>query len=241
MNKTELVEIYNTLELAKNILKKKNVVVGEPIFNPKKLTIKAEYKAVNKLVSGYSLKIKKLMKELAEEHLTKIKKYKPKKKVGKLKKQDEPQLSSELTLFQIDSFLNDVDYSGAKKKLMEFSINYLEDAINKGMELGLVEGIGKLNPEQALRFIEKYSYDLITGIVDNVRDGIRETMYKGLSEGWNFDDFVLALQNDFTAETGFASTYRASMIAHTEIMRALNYGKIELWKSYNFEKKQWYK
>ncbi len=124
----------------------------------------------------------------------------------------------------------------------EGSIKYIEEAYKKGLDkansdLKKYGWTFDIPPDpHSIEFLEQYTFDLITGVGEDVRKEIRRVVRQGILDGKSMRKVAKELR-----DVGFTrKKWRLNTIARTEVMRASNYGRLEGYKkSVVVKYKQW--
>ena len=100
-------------------------------------------------------------------------------------------------------------------------------------QLGVSVGLGRVN-KQAQDWAEEHAAELIQGIDETTRDGVKRLVAKSLENGWSPQELSDALRDDY-----LFSDVRAEMIARTEVAKADVEGNISLYREAGVTGKSW--
>lgn len=201
------------------------VGVGEFVYR-KDLEFKAGYKELSKIQSNIE---RKSMEVIANWNKKIMRLYK---KIVKGKEK----------IDMID--VNMLDYHISKEIDGIELYNAIKDDLKKVIDFGIIdarEDIEKvtkfyLYPEEAIRWLEDRGTTMIKNVSDTQREQIKEILIKGIEEGFTIRDISIKIEEVLG---DIATKYKASRIAHTEVMTAFNQAKLETYKQYGRTKKKW--
>jgi HK97 family phage portal protein len=91
--------------------------------------------------------------------------------------------------------------------------------------------------QEAYDFARNYAYDLIGGLDNTTRDGIRDRVSQFVQDGWTRDQLRQSLSDWLTP--GETVSNRAKVIADTEAIRAYNEGAFNRWQSAGVKEATW--
>ena len=100
-------------------------------------------------------------------------------------------------------------------------------------QLGVSVALGTIN-KKATTWASQHAAELITGIDETTRDGIKKLVAKSMDEGWSPQQLSDSLRDDY-----LFSDVRAEMIARTETARADTQGNMELYREAGVVGKSW--
>jgi SPP1 gp7 family putative phage head morphogenesis protein len=115
----------------------------------------------------------------------------------------------------------------------------LQDHIQYGYTKG-VESVGKelgftfTIDQDELDFIQKYTFDLVKGLNDDMEGKLKQVLQRGVIDGKGMNQ----IQKDI-AEVMDLQMNRAETIARTEMQRAGNYGRLNAYQEAGVGKIQW--
>lgn len=162
-----------------------------------------------------------------------------------------------------DQFFKDFHESGLYNTLNETyenitpedSTKLIEEFYKIGSKLGYDDLNKTLNfspaDEKALSYIQQYNFGLIKNMDDEFMEGIRNTIFEGVSAGKGADEVkelikelpLQPLQIDYLDKDGniqhsrtLSTDTRAELIARTEHARAVNAGTLQAYANYGVEK-----
>lgn len=128
------------------------------------------------------------------------------------------------------------EVSSATKKV--YKDGYRNGRSNVGVEVADVDGAGGMlqhADDLAIEYANERGADLVTGISDTTRDGLRTLIENGAGEGLSADELADQIESSFVF-----SSARAEMIARTELADAHINGNMQGWRdSGQVEEKEW--
>jgi len=132
----------------------------------------------------------------------------------------------------VNKYLNYIDSAVLK----DFIFNMIERQYNKGIESGEVNFNMNFVPNYTtVSFIQKFAFDNMTKLTDDMKDNLRKEMSMGLMNREGVAQLKVRIM-----DTMDASIQRADMIARTESIRAFNMGHYQAAKDSGVEMmKQW--
>lgn len=113
-------------------------------------------------------------------------------------------------------------------------------------EAGLKEGYNDLGEKivwndataNALKITQVYGFGLITNLSNDLTEQIRHHIFRGIAEGQSIPEIAKAIKNSGLQPLNgstLTAYQRATMIARTEVSRAMNTGKLQSYANYGVE------
>lgn len=145
---------------------------------------------------------------------------------------------------QIDAFFRNSGIRDKFDELITYNANdshqFIENFYKMGANLGY-EDINQvlaytLADEKALYYVSQYNFELIRNLNENLREGIRETIFNGVAAGDGYNTIKNnLLELPLTPLDGISLRTRAEMIARTEYARAVNTGTLQAYANYGVD------
>jgi SPP1 gp7 family putative phage head morphogenesis protein len=132
----------------------------------------------------------------------------------------------------LNKFLNYI----ASAPLKDFVYSRVEKEYRRGLEAGEINFNMNFTPSyETVSFIQKYAFDNVTKLTDDLKDNLRKELAMGLMNGEGIGALKLRVMD--VMETTIS---RAEMITRTETVRAFNMGNYQAARDSGLElRKQW--
>lgn len=127
----------------------------------------------------------------------------------------------------------------SEKQLQEMMQNKLATAMESGAKVFMQDlqlpDSDLLTANQAQRFVNNYTFDLVVGITDTMVEQLRNAITEELDKGTTINQ----LQSKLAETVDNVALKRAEVIARTETARAAQYGAIEQARAVGFKNKKY--
>lgn len=219
-------------------------IIDNPYFDNEGLKLpvtkrlsKREKKYYNTLLKGLDELIQTSISFIGSREYNQLKKLiKPKTKLYDSFVGPEYRHSDELK-----KFFNSSDFKSELNSIIESNAESSQDFIKEFYLVGARLGYGQLKrrmgltlaDEEALYYIQKYNFDLVTNLNTELCYGIRETIFNAVATGQSTQTTKQQLLELALEPIGNVSARRrAEMIARTEHARAVNTGTLQAYENF---------
>lgn len=145
---------------------------------------------------------------------------------------------------QVDAFFHNSGIRQHLSEIIEYNASDSEEFIQNFYKTGAALGYESIGAvlaytpadKEALYFLTKYNFDLVTDLNTELTNGIREVIFNAVASGEGYQTTMRNLMElPLEPINGISLRTRAEMIARTETARAKNTGTLQAYANYNVD------